>query len=765
MEHVSVIIARTERISRSHIIAALAVLWLAALASALLAAPARAAVDEAEAATGPPVYIALFAGSRSDQCFDPGNFAAIRRMATLAADEVNAQGGIHGRRVVTRLLDDLRDDRQAIANMEEALAEPDLIGMVGLGNSNRAKAVFTALGERIGKSGVPFLSHISVTDLFAKHANVFSSQLSQDDDRVPVMARFTRELGFDRPAFVGTKGTVFSEALGDGLRETLGDGKLVADHRLTLVEEKLDTASVDAMTADLVAKRPDLVYLTVGTDRTADIMRALSAAGITPALFVAGRIAALPPEIVAAWPNALYQLTVDEMPEVDNARLRRLIAADEPTNWIFEGARNREAEGWKTGACKERPETLVPTPYTAENMRALATGARYADMIALIAEAARRAPPEASVSGLRRAVVRELSETYVVGRGAFKGLFENWSFKPKSRTAARPTLVVIKPQGIERTQLAPFQLLRGRDGKLRRVPTLYIDVDLISTSRVDDNAKTFFAEFYLSMSNSPQADIGRLEFANAFLDPRTGGREISIETIHAGGPSNAYPETMKIYKVAGRFLFDPELSRYPFDRQLFTIDVVPKSGDQPFLVQPPPANLRDDRVETDGWTVDGKYVASEEDFVPVVDAYTHAPSVVPFYRASFGWVMQRQTTDYYLRVVVPLIFILIVAYLSIFIPKSHFEAIVTIQVTALLSAVALYLAIPQLDNDTATISDRIFLFDYMMVSLMIVISILRINRFVAPRRWLVLGLDILHIAIIPLMVLVVGWSVWTLGRA
>ena len=89
--------------------------------------------------------------------------------------------------------------------------------------------------------------------------------------------------------------------------------------------------------------------------------------------------------------------------------------------------------------------------------------------------------------------------------------------------------------------------------------------------------------------------------------------------------------------------------------------------------------------------------------------------------------MKRETTDYFLRVVVPLAFILIVAYLSIFIPQSHLEAIVTIQITALLSAVALYLSLPKLESDSATISDRIFVFDYMVVSFMIVISILRIN--------------------------------------
>jgi len=90
-----------------------------------------------------------------------------------------------------------------------------------------------------------------------------------------------------------------------------------------------------------------------------------------------------------------------------------------------------------------------------------------------------------------------------------------------------------------------------------------------------------------------------------------------------------------------------------------------------------------------------------------------------------------------------------VAYLSIFIPKSHLEAIVTIQVTALLSAVALYLSLPQIDTDMATISDRIFMFDYMMVSLMIVVSILRINARVVANPWINNLFAFAHIVIVP----------------
>ena len=265
------------------------------------------------------------------------------------------------------------------------------------------------------------------------------------------------------------------------------------------------------------------------------------------------------------------------------------------------------------------------------------------------------------------------------------------------------------------------------------------------------------------MRSNGDNDIDKLEFTNAYVDPRTNGRQITVDTLHGGGPSNAYPEGMKIYKVTGRFVFEPELASFPFDTQRFSIDLQPRRGDAPFIVQPPPLLLRDKAVATDGWDPKTQYVGSDEDFVPLVDAYTHEPSIVPFYKASFVWLMKRQTTDYFLRVVVPLAFILAVAYLSIFIPIGHFEAVVTIQVTALLSAVALYLSLPKLDSDAATVSDRIFVFNYMMVSLMIAISILRMNRLVAARRWIGATLWTLHVVAVPIAVTAVAWLVYALS--
>src|SRR4030095_5804740 len=84
---------------------------------------------------------------------------------------------------------------------------------------------------------------------------------------------------------------------------------------------------------------------------------------------------------------------------------------------------------------------------------------------------------------------------------------------------------------------------------------------------------------------------------------------------------------------------------------------------------------------------------------------------------------------------------------------GHFEAIVTIQVTALLSAVALYITIPKVNSEEATISDKIFLSNYMITSLMIGISILRVNRVIDKVRWLDKALGLVHVCLVPILVL------------
>jgi hypothetical protein len=727
------------------------------------------AADEAVAASGPPLHVALLVSSSPPLCYGDGWSEAIRRLATLAAEDLNRRGGVRGRQIQVTFYDDGEDVGRAVENVRQALQQSDLLALVGLSRASQARQVFSAVGDQINASRLPFIAHTSVRSIFERYPNVFSTQPAQEVERVPVMVKFMEAIGVKSVGFLGRLDRAYIAAVADGLRIGLPPGGMTIDRRIgvrnTTRGEALDDAQFDAAIEEIRANPPEMLVVGVGAMLVDNVLRRLKAEKVTLPLFVVGYLSPDMLDRREPYPNAIYGIDFASVPEVESDRIFNILSRGDPRDWLFAGHTRVDPVTWARNDCdrfygEERPDT-----FSSLNIGAVQRGALYADMVKLIAESAARAAEKRSngrgvvegraIDVYRAAILEDLGKTYAVGRGRFKGLLENWSFHPDSRVRAQTPFVVILPEGLGRKQLAPTQFVRLRDGSLKTIETLYLDIDLIRAHSVDNNKKSFFAEFYLAMRVSEKFSIEDVTFTNAFLDPRAlrdaraNGREIAIEVIHPGGPSDAYPADMRIYKVSGRFRFTPDFSQYPFDTQQFSIDLQPKSGDKTFIIQPPPPELRDRNVISEGWEADAQYVSFIDDVVPVVDAFTHRPSIVPFYNVRYVWQMARETTDYYIRTLVPLAFILAVAYLSIFIPKTYLEAIVTLQVTALLSAVALYLSLPEIDTDVATISDRIFMLVYMMVSVMIMLSILRINARVSKIRWADGVLSFTHTFIVP----------------
>lgn len=746
--------------SRFSLLAALSALLVAA-AIALL--PTRAeAISEARAATGLPYEIAVFLGSNPEQCYRSGTNDAIRKIARQRLERINHRGGIGGRPVRVQFYDDQSNAAKTLANMREALATPELVGMIGLTSSDRGEVLFKEMSDPIKAAGVPYITDLSVSNLFAGLPNVFSTRPSQDEGNAPIITAFLKDSDFTRVATIVNDSRLTFKTLGEAVAEQLRSGKLVGEYRIAEKEDRqLDADGVKAAVADIKAKSPDFILLAVGASRAVPVLKALTENGTTPPVMMTGTLESLPAEVRDSYPNSLFELTQSGLPEVENAALGELVSSGESGEWLFPRIRQKDASGWKDGKCKPEDETALIDPLAFGNRRAIERGMQFADMVELIVAGANAAAQGSKLEVRRSAVIDALTRSYASGKGAFRGELNSWSFDARERVAVRPTFVVMLPTGMStrRRQLAPLQYVRLRDGKLRRIDTLYMDIDLIRAHSVDDSEKTFLAEFYLAMRANKGADISRLDFTNAYVDPRSNGRQIAIEELHDGSANGAFPEHMKIYRVSGRFQYEPDLAAYPFDTQRFAINVKPRGGSA-FLVQPPPAQFRDTDVASDDWQSVRQFVGLAEDFVPVVDAYKHEPGVVPFYSASFNWLMKREVKDYYLRVVVPLAFILLVAYVSIFIPAGHFEAIVTIQVTALLSAVALYLSLPQLDSDTATLSDRLFVDYYFLISAMILVTILRIHPRVTSRHWLSSVLGYLHVAGIPALVAWIAWNIY-----
>lgn len=714
----------------------------------------QAQATEAQAASG-TYNVEVLISSPEDRCFSTGTNTAIRDFVTRRVKELNSQNALNGRKLTVSFHDDFQNAQTSIDNVRAAMRQDNTVAILGMPGWRRAADVFNQIGKEIGDSKIPFISDISVNSIFKDQKNVFTMRASQEQERLPVIGRILKDQKFQRPAFIGVRDEENSNVLGDGLRTLRDTPEIVADHRLIVKDNKIDPAELSNAVADLKTKDVDVVLIALGSEPNAQVLREATNAGLGVPFFIFGNIEnALKNAGLKEFPGDLYQLAWDGLPGLYNERLRQEILRKPNENWLFPDRRRSSAEGWASGKCKPKDDEDSTNVLDPANLRSIARGTQYADMIGMIASLIREAPARDGINNLRSRIVDGIGTDFATGQGMYQGKFDNWSFRPDSRTASRTPVIIVRPRATNAVRLAPDQYVRIRGGNLRRIQTLYMDIDLIRLHRVDDKEKSFFADFYLSISNSGDLSINNIDFSNAYIDPENNGPQFTVTPLHEGGPSDAYPEGSKIYKVSGKFNFRPDFSRFPFDTQLFTIDVQRKSGDLPFVIQPPSRELRDKNADTEGWLMADQYVGYDEDFVSLIDTRGDAKSVVPFYKGSFSWVMNREATDYYLQVIIPLAFILIVAYLSIFIPKDNFEAIVTIQVTALLSAVALYLSIPKVASDAATISDRIFLVDYLAVSLMIGISILRVSQFMLDRYRYIRILDWLHIAGIPILVAV-----------
>jgi len=694
------------------------------IAAWLLASSVPWSSDAAARDTTDPVHIAIVANSDANRCFSPGVSAAIRHFTKQKADELNLRGGLAGRQIVPKYYDHYRDPKILQKQVDDMLQDPNLAAIIGISSSARGSTVI----KKIGESGVPLISGMSRGDVFAPYPNAFSLSPSADDE-IAAVRTFLKRSPLKKSFFVGIDGDLYAEQYA---KELIGN---VRDERSFWVQRDVngavDPASLDEAVDTMIKADTEIVYLGIHSGPGARFLRRLQKRGAErPVFVVLGRIGRMLNVIAPRPYNAdMYQLGRERVPHVFNERLQQSIWSRPGDRWIFEDARSTNAPE----RCKKESDPVRITDFRSlANRRAVGRGSQYADVLDLIATAA-GTNTDGSMPKLRQRIIDGMAR-YKPTKHIYRGLWQDWSFT-KGRSVAEDILILHKPSYTSDVALAPIQYQRGRYSTLA-VPVIYAGMDVRRIFRVDSNEKTFQAEFFLSLRNTHGLDINDLEFTNAFRSPLSNEPVISSRTIEGDERSRRSDDAssmdpiapaLKLYKVTGKFYFAPDLRKFPFDRQRLSIRVQPKNTGKRFLIQPPPPNLRRASIDVDNWLLESQYVGLDRDIITVIGEQASSRYLIPLTTFNFTWTVKRLATDHYLQVMVPLFIILLVTWLSTFIPAQRLESVVAIQVTALLSSIALYLAVPKVDYDHATVSDILFVITYLAISVMLGMSILRTN--------------------------------------
>ena len=97
-------------------------------------------------------------------------------------DLINHQGGVHGRELRIKYLDDKGSPEGARKVVRETIQDEHMIGYVGCWSSTRSKAV----SEIIGPAHMPFIGGYALTPLFEHHPTMYTAERGIKD----VAARF-----------------------------------------------------------------------------------------------------------------------------------------------------------------------------------------------------------------------------------------------------------------------------------------------------------------------------------------------------------------------------------------------------------------------------------------------------------------------------------------------------------------------------------------------------------------------------------------------
>ncbi|MFC5270218.1 ABC transporter substrate-binding protein [Adhaeribacter terreus] len=619
---------------------------------------------------------------------EPEDYKVVQNVVAEKLNSINAQGGLNGRTIDALYLDDKGNPELLKKLVSESVQDENLLAYIGCKSSSRALAIASILA----RNNVALIGSYSLTNLTEPFPNMYSAEIGLKDLEMILHNLLQRKA--KRAAFIGKKEDLYSAELlkimeGYALKEP--EFKVTSRFWFPL-NYQFSGKELD-MLADSLNKHNDFLLLSLEQGNTNILLEALWKRGLHIPIFCGlADIAQINDRSNFYRNGELFDVNPVGIPGVLNMKLQQQAP-------VFRQAIN-------SGQKREFQ---------------LGFGGRHADEIGLLIEAAsqKNLPEKADM----RSKINAGLKNYIHGNQIYRGWFADWYFTQDRSFGGEP-LLAWKAPDFDSPMLAPVQFLRTDSG-YRQAPVLYANLDMLDISQISDEAASFYATFYLELSSVSNLTVQNIDFTNAERNKVNQAPLIEAKLVRSKKETDGNNFYHYLYKISGKFSFNPDLKKYPFDQQKFPITMQTSDALNTFLVQPPAFEFRDTVFESTGWNYLNNYIGCDQDIIAIDNNFGMLQKNIPYYKFSYVYEMQRARVDFTLKTLVPLLAILIISYLSAFIPPREFETLCAIQVTALLASIALYFSTYKPELQYATTSDKIFIFTYVMITTLLGTSILK----------------------------------------
>lgn len=192
---------------------------------------------------------------------------ALVQGAKACFDQVNAKGGVNGRKIELVTLDDAYDAKKALANLDVLLSGKDLFALFNcLGTP-----IVEAMLPRVTETGVPFFAPYTGALLARpKQRNVFNIRASYPDEAAQLVQHLAT-LGIDRIGVV-YQNNAFGKEVYEGTRLAMEKFKVTQSSAVTVENSGADAA---AAATRLLADAPQAVLMGLAGKPTVDFVKAM----------------------------------------------------------------------------------------------------------------------------------------------------------------------------------------------------------------------------------------------------------------------------------------------------------------------------------------------------------------------------------------------------------------------------------------------------------------------------------------------------------
>lgn len=243
---------------------------------------------------------------------------------------------------------------------------------------------------------------------------------------------------------------------------------------------------------------------------------------------------------------------------------------------------------------------------------------------------------------------------------------------------------------------------------------------------VDARTESFYADLYLWVRFPATVDEQRAKDIVEKLEPVNG----KFESKDLTDDKVVGDEHYVCFRVTGTFFFVPDLKKYPFDTQVLPITIENATLDHDDLL------WIDDTVSYEKTGADPKrwglgesvsipdYILKhvkrevmQQNYATTFGDPSRDPKGTHYSRFSLKASFEREYWSYAFKILIPLLIILMMAYLVFFLPPVQLDTAASVAMTALLSCMAYNVAVSQNMPEIGylVLSDKFFIATYVLL--------------------------------------------------